>query len=71
VAALAEALEVIQPVIARVVIEVRRGQYDAGLSHLRCLYEIRPPCPPTLCIPPGMAGGVEPAPIEQTAIVIP
>jgi hypothetical protein len=38
VAALAETLEIAPPVIARVVIEVRRRQYNTGSSQLcRCL----------------------------------
>src|SRR5690348_2705739 len=66
VTALAEALEIAPPVIARVVIEVRRRQYDPGSSHLRGLLEIRPPRRPTAPIAPSMTGGIKPAPIGQT-----
>ena len=67
VAALAEALEIAPPVISRIMIEVRRRQYDAGLSHLPRLNEIRPPRPSTPGVPPSMAGRIEPATIWQTA----
>jgi hypothetical protein len=67
VATLTEALEIAPHVIAGVVIEVRRRQYYAGLSYLRCLYEIRPPCTPTPRVPPSMAGGIEPTSIGQAA----
>jgi hypothetical protein len=41
VAALAKAFEITQPIIARVMIEVRRRQDDAGSPHLRRLLD---PC---------------------------
>jgi hypothetical protein len=67
VATLTEALEIAPPVIAGVVIEVRRCEYYAGLSYLRRLYKIGPPCTPTPRVPPSVAGGIEPTPIGQTA----
>ena len=42
-AALAQAPEIAQPVIARVMIEMRCRQDDAGRPHLRRLIEIGPP----------------------------
>jgi hypothetical protein len=56
VAALAEALEITQPVIARVVIEVRCSQDDTGLPQLRCFFEIGPPGRPAAAIAPGVTG---------------
>jgi hypothetical protein len=67
VAALAEALEITQPVIARVMIEVRRRQYDAGSPHLRHLLEVGPPGWPAAAIAPGVSRGIEPTSIRQTA----
>ena len=67
VAALAKALQIAPPIIARVVIQMRCRQYDAGLSHLRrVLDEIRPPRRPAVAIAPSMTGGIEPTPIRQT-----
>jgi hypothetical protein len=66
-AALAQALEIAQAIIARVMIEVRRRQNDAGLPQLRCLIEIGPPGWPTAAIAPRLSGGIEPTPIRQTA----
>src|ERR1700738_268962 len=66
-APLAQALEIAQPVIARVMIEVRRCQDDAGLPHLRCFLEIGPPRRPAAAISPGVSRGIEPTSIRQTA----
>jgi hypothetical protein len=65
-AALAQALEIAQPVIARVMIEVRRRQDDAGAPHLRRLIEVGPPGGPAAAIAPGMSDGIEPTSIRQT-----
>ncbi len=63
VAALAQALEITQPVIARIVIEVRRGQDDAGFPHLHRFHKIGPPGRPASAITPGVLSGVEPTPV--------
>ena len=65
VAALAEALEVTQPVIPGVMIEMCSGQDDAGSPHQRRFLEIRPACRPTASIAPSMTGGIEPTSIGQ------
>ena len=67
VAALAQALEIARPVIARVMIEVRRGQDHAGLPDLRRFHQIGPTGRSTAAIAPGPTGGVEPATVGQTA----
>ena len=67
VAALAEALEVTQPVIPGVMIEMCSGQDDAGSPHQRRFLEIGPACRPTASIAPSMTGGIEPTSIGQAA----
>src|SRR5262245_32571978 len=67
VAALAEALEVAQPVIARVMIEVCCCQYHAGWPDKCRFLEIGPPRRSTPPSTPRMAGGIEPTSIGQTA----
>jgi hypothetical protein len=59
VAALAQALKIAPPVIARVMIEMRRGQNQAGSPHLRRLLEIGPPCRPAPTVAPGVTSGVD------------
>src|SRR5215471_19384337 len=66
-ATLAEALEITQSVIAGVMIEVCRGQDDAGSPHQRRFLEIGLACRPTAAIAPSMTSGIEPTPIRQTA----
>src|SRR5262245_8629440 len=66
VAALAEAFEIAPLVIARVVIQVRRRQYNPGSSHLRRDIEIRPPRRLAPAIPPSTTGRIEPTTIRQT-----
>jgi hypothetical protein len=66
-AALAEALEIAQSVIARVMIEVRRRQDNVSAPHLRRFLEIGPPGRPAAAIAPGMTGGIKPTSISQTA----
>jgi hypothetical protein len=67
VTALAQALEVTPPVIARVVIEVCCGEDDVGLPHPRRFYEIGPAARTTATISPDVMGGIEPTPVRQTA----
>jgi len=61
--ALTRAAEIAQPVVARIVIEVRRGQNDTGLAHLRCFHEIGPSGGPAAVIALGVPSGVEPTPV--------
>ena len=67
VTALAQAPEVAQPVVARVIIEVRRREHDAGVADLRRFDEIGPTRGPTSAVTPGVTGGIEPAAVGQTA----
>jgi hypothetical protein len=64
---LAQALEIAPTVIARVMIEVRRGQNHAGSPHLCRLLEIGPSGRPAAAVAPRVTGGVEPTAIRQTA----
>jgi hypothetical protein len=66
VAALAKALEITLPVIARIVVEVRCSEDDVGLSHLRRLLKVGPPGRPAMTIAPSVTSGIEPASIRQT-----
>jgi hypothetical protein len=61
VATLAQALEIAQAVIARVMIEMRCGQDDAGLPYLCRFHEIGPASRPAAAVAPGVTCGVEPA----------
>jgi hypothetical protein len=65
VAALAETLQVALPVVARIMIEMRRRQDDAGLSERHRILDIRPSRWPAPTITPRVARGVEPATIGQ------
>ena len=65
VAALAETFQVALPVVARIMIEMRRRQDDAGLSERHRLLDIRPSRWPAPTITPRVARGVEPATIGQ------
>jgi hypothetical protein len=67
VAALAEALEIAQPIIAWVVIKVRCSQDDPRFPHLRCFLEIGPLARPAAATTPSVASGIEPTSIGQTA----
>src|SRR6516164_5363411 len=48
-------------------IEVRRGQDDAGLPHLRRFLEIGPAGGPTATIAPSVTSGIKPPSVWQTA----
>jgi hypothetical protein len=51
VAALAKAFQVVRPIdVARIVIEVCRGEDDTRLSHPGCLLDVRPAGGPTTVI---------------------
>ena len=67
VAALAQALEIAQPVVAGVMVEMRCRQDHAGLPDLQRFHEIGPSGRPAAAVAPGAASGVEPASVGQTA----
>src|SRR5215472_8159001 len=66
VAALAQALDISQPVIARVMVEMRRRQDDASSPHPRSLLKIGPSRRPAAAVAPGVTRGIEPASVGQT-----
>ena len=66
-AALAETLEVAQAVVARIMIEMCRGQNDAGLPHLYGVLDVWPACYFTATLPPSVELHVEPATVGQAA----
>jgi hypothetical protein len=55
------------PVIARIVIEVSRGERDAGVSDLGGFDEIGPLSWAAAASAPGAKSGVKPTPVGQTA----
>jgi hypothetical protein len=67
VAALAEALQVAQPVVAWVMIEMCRGEQDPRGSGRDHRQQIRPMRVPATTIAPGLLSGIEPSPIGQAA----
>jgi hypothetical protein len=67
VAALAEALQVAQPVVARVMIEMCCGEQDPRGSGRNHRQQIRPMRMPAAAIAPGLLSGIEPTSIGQAA----
>jgi len=65
VTALAQALQIAPPVIARVVIEMRCSQDHAGAPDLRDFDKVGPAGGPAATIAPGTMGRIEPATIGQ------
>ena len=70
-AALAEASEVAEPVVARVMIEMRRGQNDARRPHLDGLLEVWPARHPAPGIAPSPTLRVEPAAVRKSPHSLP
>src|SRR5271166_4181543 len=66
-AALAKALEVAQPIVAGVMIEMCCGQNDAGLPHMHGLLDVRPSRRASTAASPGAASGVEPPAVRQAS----
>ena len=66
VAALTQAAQVLETVIARIVIEVGSGQNDAGLTHASRLFDIGSAGRTAMVIAPGLTSLVVPAAIRQT-----
>ena len=67
VAALAKAPQVAQPVVGRVMVEMRRGQDDAGRVLPDHVFEVRPASRATAPVAPRAKPGIEPAPVRQAA----
>ena len=67
VAALTQAAQVSQSVVSRIVIEVGRGQDDAGLPYPGCFLDIGPAGGTTAAIAPGLTSDIEPASVRQNA----
>src|SRR3954447_19857404 len=66
-ATLTEASQVLETVIARIVIEVGSGQNDAGLACVSRFFDIGPASRAAVVIAPGLTGLVVPAAIRQNA----
>ena len=64
VATLAEASQVFETVIARIVIKVGSGQNDAGLACTSCFFDIGPAGWAAAVIAPGLTGLIVPAAIR-------
>jgi hypothetical protein len=67
VAALAKALQIAQPIVGGIMIQVRSGQHNARGASGNQRQQVRPPRPPSMAIAPGPLDGIEPSPIRQTA----
>ncbi len=67
VVALAQALQIAQPIIARVMIKMGSGQNYASVADLRGFNEIGPTRRPPAAIAPGATGRIKPAPVGQTS----
>jgi hypothetical protein len=64
VATLTKALEVAQPVVGRIVIQVRSSQHDACATSGDQRQEIRPARPSPAAVAPGLSDGIKPSPIR-------
>ena len=62
----AQARQVAQAIVPRIVIEMGGGQDDPGVADLGRFDEVGP-ARPAAAVAPGAARGIEPAPIGQTA----
>ena len=66
-AALTQASQVFQPIVAWIVIEVGGGQDYARLPHPGCFLDIGPTGGATAAVAPGLTSGIEPASVRQNA----
>ena len=66
-AALAEALQVAEPVVAGIMIEMDGGQRDARVPYARRLDDIRPGRSPATVVAPGVPVSIKPASVGQAA----
>jgi hypothetical protein len=67
VAALAEAFEVPQPVVTRVMVKMRGGEHNARGAFGNHRQQIWPSRRPAAAIAPGPLRGIEPPPVGQAA----
>jgi len=67
VAALTERAQVLQPIIGRIAVQVRRGEHDARHPKPSCVHKVGPSGRPCSTIPPCRRLLVEPAPVWQAA----
>src|SRR5512144_2301561 len=67
VTALTKTAQVAQPVVGRIMIEVRRGQHHMRCPHLRDLFQVRPAGDAAAAVAPGVLRRIEPPPIRQAA----
>ncbi len=67
VAALAEGAEVLQAVVGRIAVQVRRRKHDASRPEPSCLLKVGPPGHAPVTVPPGRRLLVEPPPVWQAA----
>jgi hypothetical protein len=67
VATLAKALEIAQPVVGRIVIQMRGSQHDACAASRDQRQQIRPACLSPAAVAPRLLDGIEPPPIRETA----
>ena len=67
VATLAEAPQVGEPVVGRVVVKMRGGEHDAGQADLRGVDQVGPACRTPTPVAPCPRCLVEPATVWQTA----
>ena len=65
VAALTERAEVLQPVVGRVAVKMRRSEHDTGHPELGGFHKIGPPGRAPLSVPPSRRLLVEPPPVRQ------
>src|SRR5829696_8887303 len=66
-AALTQASQVLQPIVAGIVIEVGSGQNDAGLAHMCCFFDVRLAGWTAAMIAPGLTDLVVPPSVPQNA----
>jgi hypothetical protein len=67
VAALTKRAQILQPIVRRIAVQVRRGEHDARRPKPGCLHEIGPAGGPSSAISPCRRLIVEPSPVWQAA----
>jgi hypothetical protein len=67
VAALTEGLQISQPIVGGIAVQVRRREYDARHPEPSCLHKVGPTGRTSTAMPPGRRLFVEPAPVRQAA----
>ena len=66
-AALTQTSQILQPIVPRIIIEVRGSQNDAGLAHASHFFDIGPAGRAAAMIAPSLTGRVVPPPVRQNA----